>query len=201
MKTKSEVFDEIAEIWEKDCALTEAQNNTVNTILDKCIIDKDDVILDVGCGIGTLVPFILDRLGDNGIIKSIDISKGMIEKAKEKYTDNRVKFSVDDIQNKSFSDKMFNKIFMFSVFPHIDDKEKAFDNSYQMLKDKGELVIFHVDSSNYLNNMHSKLENKVLRNDNLPKPDELEKIVDKTKWNLIAKEDKEGLYLFHLIKK
>ena len=95
-------------------------------------------ILDAGCGTGTHIS-ILENLGY--IITGIDKSINMVNLAKEK-----TKSSIynEDILTFNLKEKYDAIISMHSVFNHFksyDEFEKAFNNLYNHLNDKGIIVI------------------------------------------------------------
>ena len=72
-------------------------------ILFRGIELNNKTILDVGCGLGDLVPYLKNRLNNNFNYIGIDISKNLIMHAKEKYNYSNVEFIHGDINSVNFS--------------------------------------------------------------------------------------------------
>ncbi len=202
LNPRKEIFNQLAEDWDSNKQWTKEQLETINRVIKGSKIKKDDSILDVGCGTGVLIPFFLKYIGNAGRITAVDVSDKMIDVAKGKYNDNRITFVADDIYNYKFNDNTFNKIFVFSAFPHLHNKVKALDIFHKWLKMEGGLIIFHVESSEEINHFHSnKIKNPVLQNDYLPDIHEMKEIINVNKWEIDLSENKKGLYLLRLLKK
>ncbi|MEO8712047.1 MAG: class I SAM-dependent methyltransferase [Parafilimonas sp.] len=95
---------------------------------------KDEHILDVGCGTGTLT----GKIAETGaIVTGIDASPEMITKAKQAY--NNIEFFVKDASNFSFARK-FDAAFSNATFHWIKDQQAALQCIYDSLKTGGRLV-------------------------------------------------------------
>lgn len=87
----------------------------------------------------------------------------MLNIARKKYKDERVSFIREDILN--FNGKLFDYIFLYSVYPHFEDKEKLFKHIYSLLKNNGKIIIAHSESKEKINNIHkskSEVKNHLL---------------------------------------
>lgn len=71
-------------------------------ILFRGIELNNKTILDVGCGLGDLVPYLKNRLNNNFYYVGIDISKKLITHAKKKYSNSNVEFIHGDINTVNF---------------------------------------------------------------------------------------------------
>lgn len=199
---RKEIFNNLAYDWDKMNILDVKQINSINDVLDDSSIQNNDYILDVGCGTGILIPYLLDRISDEGKVIGIDVSERMIEIAKNKYNDNRLYFIVNDIFHYDFKDLSFNKIFVFSTFPHLDEKDKILNRFYKILNKDGLLIIFHLAGSSHINFFHkNKVQNSILKKDYLPCINELRNIIDDERWIEVSMVDKDDLYLIKLKKK
>ncbi len=100
--------------------------------------NKDDNILDLGCGNGRFYKAFKDKVNYTGV----DASEKLIEIAKEKYPE--ATFKVDDALKLSFEDNTFDSIYSFAVFHHFPSKEirKEFlKEAKRVLKPDGNLII------------------------------------------------------------
>ncbi|TYP58537.1 class I SAM-dependent DNA methyltransferase [Thermosediminibacter litoriperuensis] len=113
-------------------------------------------ILDVGCGTGVLIPYLIEKIGPSGEITGIDIAEKMLERAREKFQEAlfpNVKFAHGDIMNFESPDK-FDAIIFYSVFPHIEDKPKCIKKTASLLNPGGKLTICHSESREKINALH-----------------------------------------------
>ena len=139
-------FDSIAKDWDNIIRIDEKK---INYLLSKIDIKEDDYILDVGTGTGVLIPFLV-KLCPKGKIKAVDISCNMLDVARKKFNDiNNVEFILLNVETDNLDEK-FNKIVLYSMFPHLKDKTND-----------GKLIIAHSDSREYLNNMHKNTDKRV----------------------------------------
>ena len=96
--------------------------------------DKNQSILDLGCGTGTLT-FELKKMAD--MIIGVDSSKSMIKRAQAQYTD--IKFMVCDALSLPF-EKQFDVVFSNAVFHWITDHNTLLNSIHKVLKTNGILV-------------------------------------------------------------
>jgi trans-aconitate methyltransferase len=115
---------------------------------------KEEHILDVGCGTGTLT----EKIAEAGaIVTGIDASPEMIAKAKQFY--NNIKFFVKDAINFSF-DKKFDAAFSNATFHWIKNQQKLLQCIYNSLKQGGRLV-YEMGAKHNIESIHNALK-KVL---------------------------------------
>ena len=144
-------FNSIAKDWDSISKVDEVK---INYLLSQIDIKEGDSILDVGTGTGVLIQF-LTKLNPKGKIEAVDMSFNMLEIAKEKFKNiNNVEFKLLNIETEDLDEKV-NKIVLYSMFPHLEDKTNTIKKLVQQnLLDCGKLIIAHSDSREYLNNMH-----------------------------------------------
>lgn len=196
---RREIFNALAEEWDSMCALKEGQARTLRESLSRMEIPRDGAVLDVGCGTGVLVPYLLPLLGEEGRYVGLDVADAMIRVARSKFADRRVKFVNEDIYNYDCRGGPYDFTIVFSAFPHLHDKKSALATLARATRPGGRLCIMHVESSSAINAYHrERVTNEVLRNDRLPPIEELLAIVDGREWKSIRAEDREGLYLLLL---
>jgi len=105
--------------------------------------DKDDLVLDLGCGNGRL-----SEILDCQYI-GIDTSARMIEIARKRYPNK--KFLITKSLNFPFPDNHFDKIFCLSVFHHIPSKrlrQEFLKEIKRILKPNGILILTVWDLNN-----------------------------------------------------
>jgi len=105
-------------------------------------LNKDDYLLDIGCGTGiislALSPFVKN-------IKSIDISKGVIERARENLSDaTNVSVQIGDITSIPLKDSSVNKVLGYSVLQYLNDSNEllgALEEVYRLLESGGKALL------------------------------------------------------------
>jgi trans-aconitate methyltransferase len=115
---------------------------------------KDEHVLDVGCGTGTLTK----KISETGaIVAGIDASPEMIAKAKQAYPD--IEFFVKDATDFSLN-KKFEAAFSNAAFHWIKDQQKVLQCIYNSLKPDGRLV-YEMGAKHNVESIHNVLK-KVL---------------------------------------
>jgi len=110
---------------------------------------KNDVVLDLGCGDGSL-PLIIGK----SVKKVVGIDTGLsgIENAKFKANELSKKIETEfhciKLEEAGFQEKSFDKVVSFSVIEHIPNYLEIFEELFRLLKKDGELII-SVDSFSY----------------------------------------------------
>lgn len=151
-------FNSVAKNWDN---MIEVNESKINYLLSKLQIKENDNILDIGTGTGVLIPF-LSKLTPNGSITGIDISKGMLEVAIEKFKNiPNVYFDLVNVETENINCK-YDKIILYSMYPHLENKTNTIKKLVQNnLKDNGILMIAHSDSREFLNNLHKDSDKRV----------------------------------------
>lgn len=137
-------FNLMAEDWDKRVVHNAGK---IKHILSLFEIKKDSKVLDAGCGTGILENFL------NGYnITAADISDKMIEKSKSKFKNSGINFLCSDLFD---IDSKFDFIILYSVYPHIFNKERLAEKLYELLNTSGRFLIFHSESKEAINGMHN----------------------------------------------
>lgn len=126
-------FTEISKNYEKTSLIQKGASEILFELLK---IKPSDDVLDIGCGPGHLSNKIKHKT--NGNVIGIDPSIGMINQAKEKYTD--INFLLSSVEEMNFVNQ-FDIIFCNSVFQWFEDYNLALQNCFKALKDKGRMGI------------------------------------------------------------
>lgn len=126
-KTRAEKYNDLNWATDKDY---------LKIFVEQCRLEKNHLVLDVGCGTGIVANAISPWV--NTVI-GIDTSEYMAEK--NHWIGNKY-FLQWDIRNKLFTDNIFDRISARQTFHHIlKDQEIATKNCYDALKPNGRLVI------------------------------------------------------------
>jgi len=117
-----------------------SRRNEARLIFKKLKTNKAEVILDLGCGDGVWY----NELNKRGInVVGIDISQNYVVKAKNRALKMgfNYKLVLGDAQSLCFKDEIFDKLFSICTFEHIPCDEKAFRESFRVLKPGGLFVL------------------------------------------------------------
>ena len=98
------------------------------------LLKEGDKILDLGCGSGRDSIY-LTKLGYE--VWGTDNSKEAIDKAKQKFSSNKLHFSVADAKIINFENDFFNVVYSGWVLNVVNDLKKPAKEIYRVLKKKG----------------------------------------------------------------
>lgn len=129
--------------WDKNTkSQHEALMNENKYIAEALKINKNDTVLDAGCGVGGTAIWIAEEFGAK--VSGVSIMENQIELAKkyakDRGVDNLVDFKVKDYIDTGFPDQSFTKIYAMESVCHTEDKEDFFKEAYRLLKPGGELA-------------------------------------------------------------
>ena len=142
-------FDQASATWDAELVRDEQK---ISAILDYAGIEAGVSVLDVACGTGVLFPDYLSRSVSQ--ITGVDISSGMIEKAREKCSSPKIKLLCGDIQFMQF-DRPFDRCMVYNAFPHFQFPSLLIGCLAKDLREGGRLTIAHGMSRKQLDRHHS----------------------------------------------
>jgi len=105
---------------------------------------QGEICIDLGSGRGTEVLRMAEAVGENGFVYGIDISEGMLEKAKrnaEKFGVTNVKFVRCELEKLELPDKVANLVISNCTLNHAADKQSVWNEIFRVLKKGGRFVI------------------------------------------------------------
>jgi ubiquinone/menaquinone biosynthesis C-methylase UbiE len=103
-----------------------------------------EVCVDLGSGRGTDVLRLAEIVGETGFVYGIDISDGMLEKARrnaEKLGISNVRFIQCELENLILPDGVANLVISNCTLNHAADKQAVWNEIYRILKTGGRFVI------------------------------------------------------------
>jgi ubiquinone/menaquinone biosynthesis C-methylase UbiE len=125
-----------------------------------CDLQPDEMMLDVGCGIGRKTLPLTQYLNEKAVYEGIDITKAGIDWCREKFTPRYPNFHFQqiDVYNKHYNpsgkcqssqykfpyaDDFFSFVMLGSVFTHMlpDDVENYLSEVYRVLKKGGRCLV------------------------------------------------------------
>jgi len=128
--------------------------------------------LEVGCGTGHWTEFFIN----NGFeITGIDISENMINIARKKNLKD-VKFEIINIEDAPYPDNSFDNIFAITSLEFVDNRQKAIEQIYRILKPGGYLLIGCLNQNSFIGK--TKQSNKVFARANFFDAEQLQDILN-----------------------
>ena len=193
-KEKANFFDgQIDAPWANDNYSSEELLKS-DKIFKLCKIKQGSKIIEPGCGSGRLTMLMAERCGDSGKIVAIDVSPGMIKKAKERLTGyNNVEVSCLSVEDAAFENGNYDAVICHQVFPHFEDKKAVLNKLVATLKTGGFFIISHFIGIEEINDVHRKSNSPVV-NDIMPSNDEIKELFEAAGLELVLIEDKEDCY-------
>ena len=191
MNKVADFSDTLADRWDELCY---HDPEKLNDILRRTGLRKGLRILDIGCGTGVLESYLLPYSPLQ--IVGVDISPGMIEKARSKYATPIVDFRCQDVRD--IRGKSFDYIIAYSVFPHFQEPEKLISHLAGLLPVGGKLVVCHSESRDRINGHHDKHAGKL--SEGLPPVEELARMLSPF-FTVSTMEDRDRLYMISATRK
>src|SRR5215470_11303822 len=116
-------------------------------VLDRGRVEKGEVVLDVGAGDGLIAFGALDRVGPTGHVIFSDVSPDLLQHCRSLAVElnlaNRCSFVECPAQNlTSIADTSVDVVTTRSVLIYVDNKHKAFEEFYRVLRPHGRISIY-----------------------------------------------------------
>lgn len=118
-------------------------------------LKNGDRVVDAGCGTGVLVPFIRERIGENGILYELDYADRMIAANQRRHQWENVRFIVSEVEMAPLDAATCDGAICFCSFPHFRDKAAAVRTLARILKPGGLFAVAHFKSSEEINQHHA----------------------------------------------
>ena len=117
----------------------------LDLLITELTIQKQDKVLDLGCGVGKITEYISDKTGCE--ILGIDITEKIIETAKARTIDksNRLNYQVLDFEELSAFSIKFTKIIAIDALYFVKETTPFLQQLKSLLHPKGMIGILHND--------------------------------------------------------
>ena len=133
--------EDIGKKWlEEDDSMNERLSILTKELFLRSNINRNDKILDIGCGGGQTSFEASEMVGANGYVIGADISKILLDLAKKKYANTKnLEFKYCDVQNYEFRENSFNRVISRFGVMFFENPIEAFKNIYNSIQEGGSL--------------------------------------------------------------
>ena len=116
-------------------------------MLERAAMTSGDAVLDVGCGPGSDLFDIVERVGPAGRLVGLDASEVMIAEARRRAEERRlpITFEVGDATALPFPDGTFDVCRAARVLEHLADPSVALSEMVRVTRPDGRVVVFDFD--------------------------------------------------------
>ena len=129
----------------------EEQKKKAKIILENIKLERNDLLLDVGCGTGIITElFNCNKIG-------IDPSEKLVLQAKK-----RINAIIGKGENLPFENKHFDKIICLTAIHNFDDYKKGIKEMKRVCKDYGKIIITILKKSIKANEIKKEIEKELI---------------------------------------
>ncbi len=198
-------FDESAERWldawykDPETGRYDKHAKDFDRLFAILPLKPGDRVLDVGCGTGVLIPFILERIKAAGKLIELDFSQQMIAHNRRFHEAQNIDFIVSDAEQAPLDEACCDVVICFSCFPHFHDKAMALGTLTRILKPQGTFVVAHFGSAEEINRHHESC--RAVMHDHLPDETEVRALFQKAGLSIERFTDEAGFYCVLAAKK
>ncbi len=192
MKTTREYFNSYADRWDEINRYDEPPEE-FRKLVALAGVGRGRCVVDLGCGTGVLIPFLLEAVGGNGLIYAVDIAEKMLAKLKSRYDFNNVIPITAPASDLGGVEGEVDAVICFSSFPHFDDKAATTKEVARILRSGGRFLIAHFSTREEINEFHSRQEYPVC-NHFLPDLREMKALLEDRDLSIIHYRNKDGRY-------
>ena len=146
------------------------------------------VVLDVGTGVGVLIPLIQSY--QPSTVLACDVAEKMLQRVQDKYPGIRTYHT--DIASMDLASTSVDAIFMNGMYGNIADKPAACHNAARMLRSGGPLVVSHPEGRAFVDQLRATWD---LFIESLPTKEEFAGLLVPLGLEVIAYRDEPKLYL------
>ena len=186
-------FNGEAATWADDHTGRDRTQEDYRRLVDRLGVRDGETVADLGSGTGVMIPYLLERVGENGCIIAVDIAEEMIIRLRERFPQSNVKILCGCASDLPVEKGSCDRIMCFAAFPHFTDKQKCTHEFRRILVDEGELLIAHFASREKLNNCHHEIGD-FMKNDILPSGEEITGMLLNAGFSDIRVEDEDDHY-------
>ncbi len=108
-------------------------------IVGEDILNKDTVVLDLGCGSGRWTKFIADKVK---LIEAVDPSDAVFSAFNLNQNEKNVRVTQASVSNIPFNDETFDFVICLGVLHHIPNTSKALEDVVRKIKKGGSILLY-----------------------------------------------------------
>lgn len=108
-------------------------------VVNESMLNKDSVVMDMGCGTGRWTKYACKRAK---FVEAIDPSDAVISAAKLLSTEPNVRITQAEVSSIPFPDDSFDFVFSLGVLHHIPDTAQAMIDTVKKLKPGGHFLVY-----------------------------------------------------------
>jgi len=156
-------YNQIARVY--DIQYADEQRTKIEATLENLSLNKNDFVLDVGCGTGLLFPYIADKVQ---LLAGIDISRKLLEKAKsrrEYYLNTHILLA--DSDHLPFQNQVFHKTLAITLLQNIPQPIATLQEIRRVSKNHATITVTGLKKGFTQENFVNMLKNARLENFNL----------------------------------
>jgi ubiquinone/menaquinone biosynthesis C-methylase UbiE len=157
-------------------------------IVSSARLRPGEIILDVGTGVGVLIPLIQSY--QPGTVLACDVAEKMLQRVQDKYP--AVHTYHADIASLNLASTSLDAIFMNGMYGNIADKPAACRNAARMLRSGGRLVVSHPEGRPFIDQLRASSD---LFIEPFPTREEFETLLKPLVFEVITYRDEPKLYL------
>lgn len=139
-----EIDKRYSDLAEKECCLS------CGGAIDLSHPQEGEVCVDLGCGKGTDLIRLREAVGERGHVIGVDISEGMLAKAKrniEKFCYKNVSLVRSELEQIEIEDRVVDLIISNCTINHARDKRAVWSEIHRILKKGGRFVVSDIYST------------------------------------------------------
>ena len=139
-----EIDKRYSDLAEKECCLS------CGGAIDLSHPQEGEVCVDLGCGKGTDLIRLREAVGERGHVIGVDISEGMLAKAKrniEKFGYKNVSLVRSELEQIEIEDRVVDLIISNCTINHARDKRAVWSEIHRILKKGGRFVVSDIYST------------------------------------------------------
>lgn len=179
-------FNELVDIFDTPQPLDVMER--LGQIVSAARLHREDVVLDVGTGVGVLIPLI--KFYRPSAVFACDLAEKMLQRVREKYPEVRTYHA--DITVLPLESASVDAIFMNAMYGNIADKPRACRNVARMLRPGGRLIVSHPEGRAFVDQLRVTTD---LFIESLPTREEFQALLSSLGLDVITYRDEPQLYL------
>jgi len=179
-------FNELVDVFDQPQPLEVMER--LQEIVSSAGLRSGEVVLDVGTGVGVLIPLIQSY--QPAAVLACDVAEKMLQRVQNKYP--AVRTFHADIASLDLASTSLDAIFMNGMYGNIADKPAACRNAARMLRSGGRLLVSHPEGRAFIDQLRAASD---LFIEPFPSREEFEALLEPLGFEVITYRDESKLYL------